>query len=229
MPKIGEKVLPPDLHLLSPYARHKRQWKDCTKCELHKTRRHVVLARGTIPCDVLFIGEAPGQSENVLGLPFCGPAGHLMDSIIKRSLCYNLCAECGCPRKLEEDSWVCRYGHTDTHSRDLTYALTNLVGCIPLGDDGEKVAQPPADSITACTPRLEEFIALANPRLIVCVGTLSSKWLEQGYRHSVTVPPKTPIIHVLHPAAILRQNTAQQGLSIQRAIVVISDAVVDFK
>ena len=39
--------------------------------------------RGSIPFNVLFVGEAPGESEDVLGFPFVGPAGKLLDHIIK--------------------------------------------------------------------------------------------------------------------------------------------------
>jgi DNA polymerase len=39
-----------------------------------------------VPCDVLFIGEAPGESEDAIGIPFIGPAGHLLGRIIDEAL-----------------------------------------------------------------------------------------------------------------------------------------------
>lgn len=57
-------------------------WRNCQKCPLHKFRSTVVHARGTMPADVLYIGEAPGPVEDTLGEPFIGPAGKLFDLII---------------------------------------------------------------------------------------------------------------------------------------------------
>lgn len=146
---------------------------------------------------MVFVGEAPGVSENALGIPFIGPAGHLLDQIIDSAL---------------KGKW--------------TYAITNLVGCIPLGEDGDKAIIPPDDeSLLQCKPRLEEFIAMCRPKLIVAVGKLSKEWLEQGYRTSVAVPVGTPIISINHPAYIIRQSIVQQGFLKQQCIVSIASAL----
>ncbi len=65
---------------------HIADWESCTRCPLHTTRRWVVLGRGTLPCDVLFVGEAPGNSENDIGKPFIGQAGKILDSLISASV-----------------------------------------------------------------------------------------------------------------------------------------------
>ena len=52
---------------------------NCEKCELHKTRNHVVFGKGSRSAGILFIGEAPGESEDCEGLPFVGRAGQLLD------------------------------------------------------------------------------------------------------------------------------------------------------
>lgn len=85
------------------FSDHVDRWKHCTLCPLHKVRRQVVLARGKLPADVLMVGEAPGLSEDVLGAPFTGPAGQLLDRII-----------------------------TATELENYRIAFTNLVGCIPM-------------------------------------------------------------------------------------------------
>lgn len=87
---------------ISPFQRHKAKWIDCQRCSLCERRKHVVLVRGKIPAPVLFIGEAPGASEDVLGRPFVGPAGKLLDHIIEKGI-----------------------------DGQYDYAITNLVGCIP--------------------------------------------------------------------------------------------------
>ncbi len=68
----------------SKYQEYKKQWKGCKRCPLYKTRRKIVHCRGSLPCDIFFLGEAPGDSEDLLGKPFVGPAGKLLDRIIAK-------------------------------------------------------------------------------------------------------------------------------------------------
>lgn len=150
------------------------------------------LVRGTLPADILFIGEAPGPSENAIGKPFVGPAGTLLDSIISQALA----------------------------ETSITYCLTNLVGCIPLDEDGDKWTEPPEEAIRACAPRLQELAELAKPRLIVCVGALAAKWKDRVIPHR-----QARSITITHPAAILRMNVAMQGLAVQKCVVAIANAV----
>lgn len=55
----------------------------CAKCRLASTRRKIARGRGNLPCEVLFIGEGPRQTEDLLGEAFSGEAGRLLDQIIK--------------------------------------------------------------------------------------------------------------------------------------------------
>lgn len=59
---------------------HVTAWNKCLKCKIGELAFKHVFARGTLPCDVLFIGEAPGKSEDVIGLPFVGPAGKVFET-----------------------------------------------------------------------------------------------------------------------------------------------------
>jgi len=54
----------------------------CTRCKLHRERRHAVFGEGNPRAEVMFIGEAPGAVEDQTGRPFVGPAGQLLDRII---------------------------------------------------------------------------------------------------------------------------------------------------
>lgn len=171
---------------MTPYQMHVQKCKNCTACDLYRKRSHVVVARGKIPADILFIGEAPGQSEDVIGKPFVGPAGKLLGYIIDESI---------------GDRFSC--------------CIANLVRCIPLGEDGDKVSEPPKESIKACRPYLIELMELCRPRLIVCVGKLALKWLPST---------DAAIVEIIHPAAILRADISQKGLAIQRSIITLLDA-----
>ena len=52
---------------------------NCEKCGLHKTRNNVVFGKGSHDAKILFVGEAPGETEDREGLPFVGRAGKLLD------------------------------------------------------------------------------------------------------------------------------------------------------
>ena len=54
----------------------------CTRCGLCETRHHVVFGMGNREADVMFIGEGPGEQEDLSGLPFVGPAGRLLDDML---------------------------------------------------------------------------------------------------------------------------------------------------
>ena len=54
----------------------------CQGCGLAETRRNVVFGVGDRNADVLFIGEGPGEQEDLQGVPFVGPAGQLLDLML---------------------------------------------------------------------------------------------------------------------------------------------------
>ncbi len=54
----------------------------CTKCELHRTRHNVVFGVGPETAEVMFIGEGPGEHEDLQGEPFVGAAGQLLDQML---------------------------------------------------------------------------------------------------------------------------------------------------
>ena len=58
------------------------QCKSCTKCELCKTRTNVVFGVGPRHADIMFVGEGPGEQEDLQGVPFVGPAGKLLDDML---------------------------------------------------------------------------------------------------------------------------------------------------
>ncbi|MCT4545021.1 MAG: uracil-DNA glycosylase [Vallitalea sp.] len=55
---------------------------NCTKCNLHKTRHHMVFGKGDINTNLMFIGEGPGEQEDLTGVPFVGKSGQLFDKIL---------------------------------------------------------------------------------------------------------------------------------------------------
>lgn len=177
---------------------HTAAWKDCTRCPLHKSRKNVCICRGEVPAEVLFIGEAPGDSEDVFGIPFYGPAGKLLDEIISRA------------EKLSNIT--------------VSKCFTNLVACIPKTQDAQrKKVEPLPAEIASCWPRLDYFITLCKPKLIVAVGELAERHglKEQHWDQ------RARVIKIIHPAAILRQPKVQQPMTAQRTEVILRDAFTD--
>jgi uracil-DNA glycosylase family 4 len=56
--------------------------RGCVRCPLHQTRTQVVFGAGNADADLMFVGEAPGATEDRLGLPFVGQAGKLLDRML---------------------------------------------------------------------------------------------------------------------------------------------------
>jgi hypothetical protein len=122
-----------------------------------------------------------------LGRPFIGPAGKLLDRLI-------------------EQAWDGQYD----------YAITNLVGCIPLDNNNTKTAEPPEEAIKACEKRLEELVKISRATVLIKVGKLAEQHVDFF---------DIPSVAIVHPAAILRMDVSQQGLAIQRAIVALEGAM----
>lgn len=192
------ETAPPDG--LSPFQAHLARWDGCTRCDLHRGRRRLVFARGRVPCDVLFLGQAPGRSEDSEGQPFVGPAGHLLDRIVAR-------AGAGRP--------------------GLRVAFTNLVCCVPLDLETLAEEEPLPEEIRACAPRLLEFIELARPRLLVAVGSLARDWLDTKRKHHLVAPGAPVLHHMVHPAAILKATAAQKGAMARDAEVNLASVIED--
>ena len=61
----------------------KKTCYNCTRCGLCETRTNVVFGVGNECADVMFVGEGPGEQEDLQGIPFVGPAGKLLDDMLR--------------------------------------------------------------------------------------------------------------------------------------------------
>lgn len=125
----------------------KCQFLSCKKCGLHRFRKHVVLGRGAPGSDILFVGEAPGRSENVIGMPFVGPSGKLLDKLVLRA------AEMA---KMD---------------RPPRFYITNACACRPCDSREAENRAPTGEELWACFPRLEyEINHIAKPKRTIFLG-----------------------------------------------------------
>lgn len=191
----------------SLFQLHVERWSGGCGSELCQHATKVCLYRGQIPCDVLFVGEAPGQSEDTKGVPFWGPAGDVLQQVI--------------------DNVV---------PDDVRWGMTNVVGCIPLDDEHlgkTKSGGPPMSAIKVCSTRLVEIVRLAKPKVIICVGTVSYETLRVDCKPAykvkgqriIDVDEHIPRVHVMHPAAIMRVNKVHQSLLYQQLEINVASAV----
>ena len=158
--------------------------KDCKACELWKRGTQTVFGEGSPKAQLMFVGEQPGNDEDLAGLPFVGPAGKLLDRAL-------------------EAAGIDRSG----------VYVTNVVKHFKWEPRGKRRIhkKPSAREIAACRPWLDTEIELVKPRAIVCLGATAAQALL-GRQFKVTAHrgeliPSTlaPIVlATVHPSSILR-------------------------
>jgi len=158
----------------------------CTACPLHETGTQTVFGEGTSKADVVFVGEQPGDQEDLQGKPFVGPAGKLLDKAL-------------------EDAGI---------DRSQVY-VTNVVKHFKWQARGKRrIHQKPNWSeIAACRPWLEAELDLIEPRVLVCLGaTAAQALLGRDFRVSrqrgefVDSDLAENVIATVHPSSILRAD-----------------------
>ena len=157
---------------------------DCRACDLWKLGTQTVFGEGRRRAKVMFIGEQPGNEEDLTGRPFVGPAGKLFDSAL---------ASAGI-------------------DRSQTY-VTNVVKHFKWEPRGKRRIhkKPNAVEIAACHPWLQAEIALVKPDVIVALGATAAQTLlgpkfrvtkERGKFLESNLAPY--VMATVHPSSILR-------------------------
>jgi uracil-DNA glycosylase len=150
---------------------------DCTRCKLSATRKSIVFGVGDPDAALMFVGEAPGEQEDLKGEPFVGRAGELLDKMI------------------EAMGWT----------RDTVY-ITNTLHCRPPGnrtpqaDELSACAPFLAAKLQAIGPRI--IVALGRPaanQLLDTDAPISALRGRFHERHGARVMP------TFHPAYLLRE------------------------
>jgi len=157
---------------------------DCKACDLWERGTQTVFGEGGRRAKVLFVGEQPGNEEDLSGKPFVGPAGRLLDDAL---------AEAGI-------------------DRSQTY-VTNVVKHFKWEPRGKRRIhkKPSAREVAACQPWLDTEIALVKPRAIVCLGATAAQALlgrtfkVTSHRGEFIPSPLAPLVlATVHPSSILR-------------------------
>ncbi len=158
----------------------------CRKCEIGSQRRNNVYGEGDPCAPLMLIGEGPGETEDLLGRPFVGRAGQLLEKML------------GAIGLAREDVYIC-----------------NTVKCRPTlpGPRGPKNRAPEPGEMANCRPFLDEQIDIIRPRAILALGAPAAKSFL-GNDFQITKmrgrwydgPLDIPLMATFHPAYVLRQT-----------------------
>jgi uracil-DNA glycosylase len=155
----------------------------CKACPLWKNATQTVFGEGPSNAKLMFVGEQPGDKEDIAGRPFVGPAGVLLDRALK---------EAGI-------------------DRSQAY-VTNVVKHFKWISKGKRrINQTPrAPEIRACKPWLLAEIARIKPQVLVCLGAVAAKALlgndfsvsrQRGKLVKSDLAPK--VMATVHPSSLL--------------------------
>jgi DNA polymerase len=147
----------------------------------------------------MFVGEQPGNDEDLAGHPFVGPAGRILNEALEQA----------------------------GIERQSTY-VTNVVKHFKWEPRGKRRihAKPKAAEIGACRPWLDAEIAVIHPRIIVCLGATAAKaLLGNAFKVSVdrgrfVESPLAPLVTAtVHPSSILREPDSNARRAAMKAFV----------
>ncbi|MEM7806984.1 MAG: UdgX family uracil-DNA binding protein [Planctomycetota bacterium] len=180
-PKGAESFIPPDPSL-DAMRDAIRNCRGCELCDNGSTQ--AVFGEGPSDARIVFVGEQPGDNEDLAGRPFVGPAGQLMDEML----------------------------HEAGVDRRAVY-VTNTVKHFHFVHKGKfRLHQKPtARHVSACKPWLEQELATIRPDLVVALGSTAAQAL-MGRQFRVTqsrgqimdLPEGGQFLATIHPSAILR-------------------------
>ena len=161
----------------------------CRACPLWERGTQTVFGEGATDARVMFVGEQPGNEEDLAGHPFVGPAGRLLDEAL-------------------EEAGI---------NRAQSY-VTNVVKHFKWEPRGKRRihAKPNAVEIAACVPWLEAELEVVKPRVLVCLGaTAAQALLGRQFRVTqdrgkwIESPLAPHVLSTVHPSSILRSPDSE--------------------
>jgi len=186
IPEMPKAPLPTTLPGLSPendnFDLIRADIGDCRRCRLCEGRNKIVFGAGNPQAKLVFVGEAPGQEEDIQGLPFVGRAGQLLTQMINNT------AE-------KEGIKI---------TRDDVY-IANVAKCRP-----PENRAPLPDEMEICGQFLARQLEVLKPKAICALGGTSAKALL-GLKEGVTKMRgnwyqwrEFPVMVTYHPSFLLR-------------------------
>src|SRR5689334_2891570 len=81
----AERRIEPGGNLRASWEALFKDARDCTRCDLYKHATQTVFGEGPLDASIMFVGEQPGDQEDVAGRPFVGPAGAIFDAALEKA------------------------------------------------------------------------------------------------------------------------------------------------
>jgi uracil-DNA glycosylase len=158
--------------------------QSCRGCDLYKNATQAVFGEGPRSARIVFIGEQPGDEEDLKGHPFVGPAGRLFDRAL-------------------QDAGI---------DRSEVY-VTNSVKHFRFEERGKRRLhkKPRQSQIDACSPWLKAELEIVRPKVLVCLGATAARALfgplykltkERG--RWTSHPWAADATSTVHPSSLLR-------------------------
>ena len=146
----AERAIEPGSNLRASWEALLKDARKCTRCELYKCGTQTVFGEGPLDARIMFVGEQPGDQEDLAGRPFVGPAGQLFDASLEKA---------GIDRK--------------------RVYVTNAVKHFKFVQRGKRRlhSKPDGGEIKACRWWLEQERELIRPRLTVALGATAARSL----------------------------------------------------
>lgn len=166
-------------------------YSNCNKCELSKKRNKIVFGKGNIDSKILFLAEAPGASEDEMGLPFVGRAGKMLDKMIEAMALKT------------EDVYIC-----------------NTVMCRPpdnrkpTPEEMTACASRLVQQIETINPKIIVALGASAAEALLGVGPSVTK--RRGSVHSWK---NFPVVVTFHPSYLLRNPPAKDSVKEDLKIV----------
>ncbi len=155
---------------------------DCQRCELASGRTQIVFGEGNPNAEILFLGEGPGEQEDLHGIPFCGRAGELLTSMIEKGMQIPRSSVYIC------NAVKCRPPQSRTPLEE------EVAACFPFLDG----------QIRAIKPKV--IVALGKPAASLLLGRSVAIARERGHWAEYR---GIPVMPTFHPAYLLRQYTPE--------------------
>ena len=81
----AERRIEPGGNLRASWEALMKDARDCTRCDLYKFATQTVFGEGPLDASIMFVGEQPGDQEDIAGCPFVGPAGAVFDAALEKA------------------------------------------------------------------------------------------------------------------------------------------------
>ena len=81
----AERAVQPRTNLRASWERLFQEARGCTRCDLYRCGTQTVFGEGPLDAAIMFVGEQPGDQEDIAGRPFVGPAGQLFDASLEQA------------------------------------------------------------------------------------------------------------------------------------------------